>query len=119
MQVTLDADHWAEIKEVADLRRGDRRAVNAAIVFEGDPETNRPIIRASLDDDMANALLPLVVLNWSLPLPLPAKDVKSLDKLTLQQDDNLRKAIQPHIDACQGKGAPVKDNEDPTPASAS
>jgi hypothetical protein len=119
MRVMLDADNWAEIKEVTDLRRGERRAVNAAIVFEGDAKSGNPIIHASLDDDMVNALAPFVVIEWSLPLPLPAKDISALDKLTLEQDDSLRKALQPHIDACQGKGTPVKAHEDPTTVSGS
>ena len=119
MRVQLDTENWADLKEVADLRRGDRKAVNKAIVFEGDPETGRPVIRASMDDDMADAVLAHVVIDWSFGLPLPAKDASSIDKLTLEQDDNLRKAIQPHLDAIQGNTAPVKDNEDPTAASAS
>lgn len=120
MQVTLDsAGNWAQLKEVADLRRADRRAVNQAIVVETDPKTRAPIIRGSLDDDIADATLKHVVENWSLPFPLPSADPASLDKLTLEQDDALRKAIQPHIDALQGKNAPTKENPDPTPASAS
>lgn len=117
IQVNLDESNWAKIKEVSDLRRIDRRAINAATVFEVDPETKRPIMRASLDDDQADAVLMTVVVNWSLPFPLPSVDRSSLDKLTLEQDDNLREAIQPHIDALKGVKAPAKVNEVPTPAS--
>ena len=116
MHVQLDDTNWVELKEVGDLRRADRRALNKAIVYEVDPETKRPVIRASLDDDMADAVLPLLVTNWSLPFPLPSVDLKGLDALTLDQDAKLREAIQDHLNALQGKNAPAKDNADPTPA---
>lgn len=118
MHVQLDGDNWAELKEVADLRRPDRQAVNKTIVVNTDAD-GKPIIKASLDDDMATATLVHVVDNWSLPWPLPSVDPKSLDKLTLEQDDKLREAIQPHIDAIRGREAPVKSNEVPTNASDS
>lgn len=122
MQVTLDETNWADLKDVSELRRFDRKAVNAATVFEFDADTRRPIIRGSVDDDIADAVLKSVVLNWSLQLPLPKDDPGdpakgipgSLDKLTLEQDTALREAIQPHIDALKGENVPVKGNETPT-----
>lgn len=119
MQVSLGGTDWADIKEVSELRRADRNAVNKTIVFEADTGTQRPVLRASLDDDMATAVLTRVIDNWSLPLPLPSADPASLDKLTLEQDDKLREAIQPHLDAIRGREAPVKGNPDPTAASES
>jgi hypothetical protein len=133
MRVQLDSANWADLKEVSDLRRGDRKAVNEKIVFEGDPATGRPVIRASMDDDMAEAVLEHVVTDWSLQLPLPAADPYRpasadgktpenpgcLSKLTLEQDDALREAIKPHLAAIRGETTPTKDNPDPTVASAS
>jgi hypothetical protein len=119
MRVDLGNGQWAELREISDLRRADRRVLNKAITYEVDPESARPVIRASLDDDMADAVLPIVVSNWSLPLPLPSRDIKSLDLLTLEQDTALREGIQGHIDALQGKNAPAKENADPTTGSAS
>lgn len=119
MRVQLDDVNWADLKEVSELRRADRSAVNKAIVFEGDPVSGRPVVRASMDDDMADAVLAAVVTNWSLPLPLPSADLKSLGALTLAQDDRLREAIQPHLDALRGKNTPVKENTDPTTGSVS
>jgi hypothetical protein len=118
MQVKLDEANWADIKEVRELRRADRRAVNAATGFEVDPETRRMIMRGSTDDAIADAVLRAVVTNWSLPWPVPAVDPASLEKIELEHDDALRKAIQPHIDALKGNNAPVKANENPTEDSA-
>lgn len=119
MRIQLDDINWVEVKDIADLRRADRKAVNAAITFEVDPSTKLPLLRGSMDDDISDAVLSSVVTNWSLPFPLPGVDPVSVDKLTLDQDDKLREAIQPYIDALRGTNAPVKDNATPTPASAS
>ncbi len=119
MQIFLDETNWADLKELSDLRRSDRKAVNQAIVFEGNPETGRPIIRASMDDDMTDAIAIHVISNWSLPLPLPSVDPTSLDKLTLDQGDALEAALRPYLDAIRGTNAPVKGNDTPTPVSAS
>lgn len=119
MRVPIGGTDWAEIKPVEELTRADRVAVNAVICFEGDAVTGNPIVRASLDDDMATAILARVCTDWSLPLFPPVKDVNGLDGLTLEQDDALRAAIQPHLEAIKGKGAPVKENEVPTPSSVS
>jgi hypothetical protein len=119
VQIELDDVNWADLKELSDLRRADRKAVNAATVFEGDPETGRPIIRASMDDDRIDAIAIHVITNWSLPFPLPSVDKASLDKLTLPQGDALEAALKPYMDAITGKNAPAKSNDTPTPVSAS
>jgi hypothetical protein len=118
MRIELPNGNWAEVKEISDLRRSDRRALNEAIVIET-AEGGHAIVRASLEDDMANAVLPSLVLNWSLPLPLPSVKPDVLDLLTLEQDQALREGIQGHINALQGKNAPVPDNAVPTALSAS
>ncbi|TVZ01273.1 hypothetical protein EAS64_33890 [Trebonia kvetii] len=119
MRVTLDtSDNWAELREVADLRRPDRLAVNKAISLSSDGE-GRAIIPGSMEDDMATALLPLVITEWSLPYPVPAKRPDALSFLTLEQDDALRAAIVPHLKAIQGVNAPTPTNETPTAPSAS
>lgn len=119
MRVAIGGSDWAEISPVEELRKADRKAVNAVIVFEIDPVSGRPILRASMEDDITEAILHRVCTDWSLPLPPPAADYKSLDRLTLEQDDMLRKAVEPHVLAIKGAGAPVPDNAVPTPASAS
>lgn len=119
MRVAIGGTDWAEIMPVDQLRRADRKAVNATIIFEQDTESKRPVLRASMDDDMATAILCRVCTDWSLPYPCPVLDPDSLDKLTLEQDDELRKAIQPHLDAIRGATAPAPENEVPTKASVS
>lgn len=119
MRVPVSDTHWAEIKPVEELTRADRTAVNEFFVLETDAVNGRVITRASVDDGMSGALLCRICTDWSLPFPPPATDAKSLDRLPLDVDDALRKAIQPHIHALTGLGAPVPDNEVPTPASAS
>lgn len=113
-EVKLDETNWAQLKEVSDLRRYDRKAFNAATVSEFDGDTKHLIMRGSTEDEMVDAVLISVVLNWSLQLPLPSADPASLDKLTLEQDTALREAIQPHFIALKGENVPVKGNETPT-----
>jgi hypothetical protein len=117
VRVELPGGNWAEIKPVNELTRADRRAVNAAIIFE--QNEGQPVVRASMDDDMFAALAGRVILDWSFPLPTPAVDPNGLDRLTLEQDDELHKALQPYLNAVLGKNAPIKDNQVPTIASAS
>ena len=62
---------------------------------------------------------PRAVMRAALPLPPPSADISSLDRLSLDQDDALREAVEPHLKAIQGKNAPVAANPDPTAGSAS
>lgn len=100
------------------MRRGDRRAVNQVILLESG-EGGRAVIRGSMDDDMRTAVLQRVVTDWSLPWPVPAGHPEVLDNLTIEQDDALSKAVEPHLDMIRGRNAPVKENENPTPVSES
>jgi hypothetical protein len=118
LRVDLGGNEWADLRDLDQLRRADRVAVNEKIVIQGDRESGL-VIKASMDNDMAAALLERIVENWSLALPLPSQDPNVLDKLTLAQDDALSKAIEPYIAAIRGREAPVKDNEVPTNASDS
>ena len=117
MRVAIGGSDWAEIMPVEQLRRADRKTVNAVIIFEQGEAG--PVIRAGMDDDIATAVLCRVCTDWSLPYPSPVLDPSSLDKLTLEQDDELRKAIRPHVAAILGQDAPAKENEVPTQGSVS
>lgn len=122
----MGGNDWAEVTPVEQLTRFDRKAVNAVIVFE--QNGGKPVVRASMDDDMAEAIIERVVTDWSLPFPVPGQDPHrpavgdtpenpgSINKLSLEQDDALRKAVQPHIKAILGQNAPTPANEIPTAA---
>jgi hypothetical protein len=119
VRVAIDDSNWAEIKPVEELTRAHRKAVNEFLVSEYDPASGRLVIRASADDAMSAALLHLICTDWSLPIHNPSMDKDSLDRLSLEQDEKLRAAIQPHINAIKGLNAPVPANEVPTKGSAS
>lgn len=112
MRVPLDGNQWAEIKPVSELTRADRVAVNDVITYDTDGKTL--VYRASSDDHAAAAILARVCTDWSLPLPPPAVDITSLDKLSLDQDDALRASVEEHLKAIQGKNAPLQENPVPT-----
>lgn len=125
MRVAIDDKNWAEITPVEELTRVHRRAVDEFLVSEYDQETGRFLIRASVDDAMAEVLLQLICTDWSLNFAPPAACkgrkalMASLDRLSLKQDEALRLAIQPHIDAIKGLNVPVPENEVPTSGSVS
>jgi len=119
VRVPIGGTDWVELKPVEELTRADRKAVNAHIIVEADPATGRILMQASRDDEMADALLTRICTDWSFLFHNPSVDPSSLDKLSLEQDTAIRAAIQPHIDAIKGVNAPAKDNEVPTPGSAS
>ena len=119
MRVAVDDKNWAELTPVEELTKVHRTAVNEFLTSEYDPATGRLVIRASVDDQMAAALLHLICTDWSFPFAPPSADVSSLDRLSLKQDEALREAIQPHINAIKGLNAPVPENEVPTRGSAS
>lgn len=114
MRVPLDGQNWAEIKPVSELTRADRMAVNEVIIYE--KSEDNLILRASADDKAAGAVMARVITDWSFPMATPSADSSSLDRLSLEQDDALRAAVEPHLKAIQGKNSPAKENEVPTPA---
>lgn len=117
MRVDIGGSQWAEIKPVSELTRADRVAVNEVITYDTDGKTL--VYKASSDDNAAAACLARVCTDWSLPLAPPSVDIKSLDHLSLEQDDALRASIEEHLVAIQGKNAPLQENAVPTPSSAS
>ena len=116
MRVSIGAKDWAEIRPVEELTRADRKAVNAHVIYEINAEAGLLVVNSGRDDDANAALLARICTDWSLPFPSPATDPSSLDRLTLEQDDALRKAIKPDMAAILGQNAPVKQNELPTAA---
>lgn len=119
MRVELPGGHWAELKPAEELTRADRKAVNAFVVYEVNAEAGRLVVNAGRDDEANAALLARICTDWSLPFPPPATDPSHMDRLSLEQDDALREAIRPHMEAVLGRNAPVNKNEGPTAGSAS
>jgi hypothetical protein len=112
MRVDIGGGQWADIKPVSELTRADRTAVREVITYDTDGKTL--VYKASSDDHAAAACLARVCTDWSLPLPPPAVDITSLDRLSLDQDDALRASVEPHLEAIQGKNAPLQENPVPT-----
>lgn len=117
MQVSLGGQDWAEVDDVSLLRDGHRKAVNKVIRFTVD-EDNHPVFSGGLDDDMTDALLQLVCRNWSLPMPTPDRDRKSLDNLTIEQGRLLRAAVKEHLELVKGDADPTRRGTSPTPGSS-
>jgi hypothetical protein len=96
MRVELDPDVWAEIKDVKELLSGDVKAVRNAMRVTVDREGNRSYSTGE-EDQMADAMLIRCVTNWSFPLPVPADDPTSLDKLPPAAYEELKRAVEPHF----------------------
>jgi hypothetical protein len=112
MRVDITGGQWAEIRPVSELTRADRVAVNEVITYDTDGKVL--VYKASSDDHAAAAILARVCTDWSLPLAPPVVDIKSLDSLSLEQDDALRASVEEHLKAIQGKNAPLQENPVPT-----
>lgn len=117
--IDLPDGDTAEVKDLDDLRDGDRKALNKVISVSFDAETEAGQLAGSYEDDQFDALLARVVLNWSLPLPLPSRDKRVLDKLTLAQAKALRAGVTPHYNLLMDKVDPTEHGTDPTNGSGS
>lgn len=114
-----DGTNWVELREVDDLRDGDRKRINAAITLTIDPDGNRNL-KGTYQDDMRTAMYRLIITNWSFPEPLPSKTVKGLDNLTLKQGRELREMTKEYFEALAEDTVDLEDEEsDPTGDSAS
>lgn len=100
MRVPLDPDRpdevWADLAEVNELTSGDVKAVRRVIHVTVDADGNQSYSKGELDD-VADEMLVRTVRNWSFPLPLPADDRTSLDKLPPAAYEELKEAVEPHI----------------------
>lgn len=120
MRIDLGNSQWADVKDVDDLRAGDRRAVNKQITLRVDQETHEVGIPGDMDDNMRNALLARIITGWNLQWPVPNGRTEILDKLTMTQIDALYKGVQEHFDVIRGKDEdPAEKGSDPTGASSS
>lgn len=116
MRIDLPDDQWAEVMDPEELDDGVRKTVVKAVQIQYDRDSKLPIYPASMEDDVYDALLKAVLVNWSFTaFPLPKDDPASLNKLKIRTARTLRKALQPHMDLING----AERGEDPTPGSES
>jgi len=120
VRIELGGGQFADVKEVDELRSGDRHAANAAFTLRIDPETKQAILPGDMDDNMRRALLCRIITAWNLQWPLPSRRPDSLDKLTLEQEDALYKGIEEHFKVIKGQDEdPSEEGTVPTSDSAS
>ncbi len=112
MRIELGNGQYADVLEVDDLRDGHRTKVNAAIQLRVDPDTKQVIIPGDMDDAMRRALYGEIITGWNLNYPVPGKRPDSLDHLTFDQADALRKGTEKHFKAV--RGTEDEENADPT-----
>lgn len=114
MRIELPGDQWADVKDVADLREGDRKAARRVLDIPIDDAGNA-VINTGMTDLMYEGVYRQVVLAWSFEgRPIPAELPGSLDTLTIQQARGLKKACAEHYELIWGDG-----DEDPTAGSTS
>jgi hypothetical protein len=124
MRITLPDNQWVDVKDVTELRAGDRRAVNAAtevkVVGQGADKT--AALPGDSDDNMRYALLGRIIVGWNLQWPIPSQSVNGpvvLDNLTFGQLDALYDGIQEHMQVVTGQNKTPADKEsEPTSASS-
>jgi hypothetical protein len=108
-----DVEHWAEIRAVAELRAGDAKAVRRAAKIDVGGDDENTSISIGINDVMRDALLARVITAWSYDLPIPAGDVESLDKLSLEAYNALLLATDEHwsrVDFKRKAGASTNSN---------
>jgi len=93
-------EQWAELRAVSTLRAGDRKAVNKTMRFKVDENGRIESTFSPGDmDELTNAVLARVIVNWSYDLPHPQQDPSSLDELPLDAWEALEEATKPHRQA--------------------
>lgn len=101
----MPSGNWIELRDWRDLRRGDKKRAMSAIT-----DTDRHIASAY---ELTDALLGVLVANWSYELPLPSISPQSLELLPIEDDDTITKMILPAMNGISG----VKpNNADPAQA---
>lgn len=110
MRIELPEGNWAEIRDVDDLYDEDRKKVLGALTFTLDLESRTRLYRGDTDEAMVDAMLRLVVENWSYThLAIPGKNPNSLGKLKIAHARALREGVAKHMKVVLGT-----DEPDPT-----
>ncbi len=78
-------DSWVELRDPKELRAGDRMDIEDAITGPGPLKIRR---------EMTDGVITALVVNWSLPLPVPAQDPKALRLLEIADYERLKKLVE-------------------------
>lgn len=113
-----DGGFYIDVKEVHELRSGDRRAAQSAITFTIDPETGSRTLHGDWQTRAKRALAARIITGWNLNFAIPKGDPAVIDKLTMAQEDALYKGIAEHVDAMDDEPDPTAEDTDPTGDSA-
>lgn len=90
----MPSGNWVELRDWRDLRRGDKKRAMSAIT-----DTDRQIASAY---ELTDALLVMLVANWSYELPPPSVSPQSLELLPIEDDDAITKMILPAMNGISG-----------------
>lgn len=110
-RIELGNGQFADVREVDELRSGDRDAFNGAVKIAIDPDTSTALLPGNYRRLREKALAARVIEGWNLQHVIPSKRADSLDKLTFEQEDKLYAGLAEHIRAV----APDEDKDRPDP----
>ena len=113
-RVDLGGGEWADVRDPDDLRAGHRKQVIRQL------DEGQTI--GAMAVNVGDAIAAVMVLGWSLALPLPSLDLSSLDELTFGQEKALQAhpAMQEALARLRPAGDPTEPNQDPaSPTGAS
>lgn len=75
---------WVELRDPKELLAGDRMDIDDAVVGPNPTKLLR---------EMTDGVITKLIVNWSLPLPIPSVDPKALRLLSLQDYALLKKLV--------------------------
>jgi hypothetical protein len=117
MRVELPRDQFAEMRDIADLKGGDAKAIRRATKFKVHDGALEEI-SMGIGDDQMDALLARIITSWDVrpasggePLALPMFDPAVLDDVPLDTYNALVDAATPHKDAIDKTGKSTKTSE--------
>jgi hypothetical protein len=79
-------DSWVELRDPTELRAGDQMDIQDQVTADN----GGAILR-----QMKNALAVALVVNWSLPLPIPTQDPQSLRLMSIPDYTALKRLVEP------------------------
>jgi len=80
---------WVELRDPTELRAGDQMDIQDAVTGPGPLKIQR---------EMTDGTITVLVVNWSLPLPIPSLDPKALRLLEIPDYNALKRLVGPAED---------------------